>query len=56
LPDSTDAIQSYSHLIAELGAREIFRIDESKRCSLPLEIVEANADKFCKLIDDIVSL
>lgn len=56
LPDSTDAIQSYSNLIAELGAKEIFRIDENKRCSLPLEIVESNVDKFCKLINDIVSL
>ena len=56
LPDSTDAIQSYSNLIAELGAKEIFRIDETKRCSLPLEIVESKVDKFCKLINDIVSL
>lgn len=56
LPDSTGAIQSYSNLIAELGAKEIFRIDENKRCSLPLEIVESNVDKFCKLINDFISL
>jgi hypothetical protein len=54
LPDSTDAIQSYSNFIADLGAKEIFRIDENKRCSLPLEIVESNVDKFCKLINDII--
>lgn len=56
LPDKNKEVENYSALIADLGAVEIYRKKENEKCNLSLDIVENNAERFCRNIDDIISI
>ncbi len=56
LPDQKDEINKYAKLISDIGSIEIFRIEENRKCQLALNLVEANAEKFCGIIDEIVTI
>ncbi len=56
LPDRKTAVLNYTAFISKLGAIEISRIEENKRCSLSLDTVEDNVVQLCKLIQEMISI
>ncbi|MBN8706517.1 MAG: hypothetical protein J0L62_11635 [Bacteroidetes bacterium] len=56
LPDRKKEVDDYVALIAELGAREIYRKKENEKCRLSLTTVEENANRFCEVIGRLISI